>query len=105
MTENKQIEEMAKDVCVNCMSGVCASGQCAFQYDCPLSIETIKKLYSKDYRKVRHGAWRYGKQNGITYAKCTACGLKMDTRCYGYAFCPLCSARMDGDRRVNNDEG
>lgn len=50
MTKEKQIEEMAKAVCVNCTSEVCASGRCAFQYDCPLSMETIKRLHRKGYR-------------------------------------------------------
>jgi hypothetical protein len=48
---NNEIEEMAKAVCVNCMDEVCASGRCAFQWDCPLSMETIKKLYNAGYRK------------------------------------------------------
>lgn len=49
--KDREIEEMAKAVCVNCMDEVCASGRCAFQWDCPLSMETIKKLYNAGYRK------------------------------------------------------
>lgn len=56
-TKEKQIEEMAKAVCVNCMDEVCASGRCAFQWDCPLSMETIKKLYNAGYRKQSEGEW------------------------------------------------
>lgn len=52
MSREKQIEEMAKAVCVNCTSEVCASGRCAYQYDCPLSMETIKRLHLKGYRKA-----------------------------------------------------
>lgn len=49
--EEKQIEEMAKDVCANCMDEICASGRCEFQYDCPLDMDTVKRLYLKGYRK------------------------------------------------------
>lgn len=102
MTENEQIQEMAKDVCVNCMSEVCASGQCAFQYDCPLSIETIKKLYSNGYRKVERGEWELnidgshwcsecGHNATYTYDGTEVCGVS----------CPFCGADMRGE---NNEQ-
>ena len=52
MSRDKQIEKMAKDVCVNCTSDICASGRCAYQWDCPLSMETINTLHRKGYRKA-----------------------------------------------------
>ena len=108
MTENeqKQIEEMAKDVCVNCMSDGCASGRCAFQFDCPLDINTVKKLYAKGYRKVERGEWiPYGMNMNGTVGnwKCSVCNkssLKPSD------FCGSCGADMRGDldneQRTNN---
>lgn len=51
-----------------------------------------------DVVEVRHGTWYHGTENGAVYAKCSACGRKMNYSCYGYAYCALCGARMDGDR-------
>lgn len=45
---------------------------------------------------VKHGTWYHGIESGVVYAKCSACGRKMNDSCYGYAYCSLCGARMDG---------
>lgn len=52
-----------------------------------------------DVKKVKHGTWYHGTENGAVYAKCSACGRKMNVTCYGYAYCALCGARMDGERK------
>ena len=52
-----------------------------------------------DVVEVRHGTWYHGTENGAVYAKCSACGKKMNYSCYGYAYCALCGARMDGKRK------
>ena len=49
--------------------------------------------------EVKHGTWYHGVENGSVYAKCSACGRKMNYSCYGYAYCSLCGARMDGERK------
>lgn len=108
MTKNGQIEEMAKDVCVNCMSEVCASGQCAFQYECPLSIETIKKLYAKGYRKVERGEWKAKPQEGYigdTEWMCSKCKeefcpieLTSEEFLQMMKYCPNCGADMRGEK-------
>lgn len=55
-----------------------------------------EELYNAGYRKQKHGTWYHGTENGAVYAKCSACGRKMNYSCYGYAYCSLCGARMDG---------
>ena len=43
---------------------------------------------------VRHGRWE---KTADGAALCTACKRKMNPSQYGYAFCSLCGARMDGE--------
>ena len=108
MTESEQIEGIARGMCH--LSAECKTcKECNEKYHgeegelCYYQC-IAKEIITHDYRKVRHGTWRFGRQNGKPYAECTACGQKMDISCYGYAYCNLCGARMDGDRRKNNDE-
>ena len=51
-----------------------------------------------DVEEVKHGTWYRGMENGTVYAKCSACGRKMNYSCYGYARCSLCGAKMDGGK-------
>lgn len=60
------------------------------------SMRIAEALYNAGYRKQKHGTWYHGTENGAVYAKCSACGRKMNYSCYGYAYCSLCGARMDG---------
>ena len=65
-------------------------------------VRNIKDMEeSEDGRMVefRHGTWYHGNDGGAIYAKCSACGRKMNYSCYGYAYCCLCGARMDGERK------
>lgn len=55
-----------------------------------------------DVVEVRHGTWYHGTEHGAVYAKCSACKRKMNYSCYGYAYCALCGARMDGERRESD---
>jgi hypothetical protein len=59
----------------------------------------IAAVPAADVVAVRHGTWYHGKEQGAVYAKCSACGRKMNYSCYGYAYCALCGAKMDGERR------
>lgn len=53
-----------------------------------------------DVQEVKHGKWTTGQEpSGSVYAHCSACNRKMNSYCYGYAFCPLCGARMDGEEK------
>ena len=79
----------------------------AIDYDCDnckVVIDAIKDIVSvicpaADVEEVRHGTWYHGMENGLVYAKCSACGRKMNYSCYGYARCSLCGARMDGEEK------
>ena len=82
------------------------------------TIELLRSLGSRDYRRekgtiqeaikmvsfpeytpsadvvpVRHGRWE---RTADGAALCTACKRKMNPSQYGYAFCSLCGAKMDG---------
>ena len=46
-----------------------------------------------DVAPVRHGRWERTAEGA---ALCTACKRKMNPSQYGYAFCSLCGAKMDG---------
>ena len=56
----------------------------------------IEKQPAADVVEVKHGRWRIT-PNGAAY--CTACKRKMNPSQYGYAFCSMCGAKMDGERR------
>ena len=49
---------------------------------------------SEDVAPVRHGRWERTADGAVL---CTACKRKMNPSQYGYAFCSLCGARMDGE--------
>lgn len=67
------------------------------------AIWAIRELPTADVVEVRHGTWYNGNDGGAVYAKCSACGRKMNYSCYGYAYCSLCGAKMDGERREENE--
>ena len=53
----------------------------------------IRKIQAADVVPVRHGRWE---RTADGAALCTACKRKMNPSQYGYAFCSLCGAKMDG---------
>ena len=53
----------------------------------------ILKIPAADVAPVRHGRWE---RTADGAALCTACKRKMNPSQYGYAFCGLCGAKMDG---------
>lgn len=63
----------------------------------------IDRQPTADVVEVRHGTWYHGNDGGAVYAKCSACGRRMNYSCYGYAYCCLCGARMDGERSEGDD--
>ena len=98
--KEKQIEEMAKEICSSCtrLFTPCEKPICN------TSIGTARHLYNAGYRKQSHGTWYHGTESGAVYAKCSACGRKMSFSCYGYAYCALCGARMDGAKMKGGAE-
>ena len=53
----------------------------------------INEVHAADVAPVRHGRWE---RTADGAALCTACKRKMNPSQYGYAFCSLCGAKMDG---------
>lgn len=68
------------------------------------AIYAIRDVPTADVVEVKHGTWYHGTENGAVYAKCSACGRKMNYSCYGYAYCALCGARMDGTPKEGGGE-
>ena len=67
-----------------------------------IAIRDIKDIKTADVQPVRHGLWKYYKNNGIinTYI-CTNCQGKVemaiDVEPSKFKYCPNCGARMNGD--------
>lgn len=64
-----------------------------FEDDFKRAIKKIPKGIIVDVSPVRHGRWE---RTADGAALCTACKRKMNPSQYGYAFCGLCGAKMDG---------
>ena len=64
-----------------------------FEEDFKRAIKKIPKGIIVDVAPVRHGKWE---RTADGAALCTACKRKMNPSQYGYAFCSLCGAKMDG---------
>ena len=59
-----------------------------------ISNKSIQFFQAVDVAPVRHGWWE---RTADGAALCTACKRKMNPSQYGYAFCSLCGAKMDGE--------
>lgn len=55
----------------------------------------VHSMPAADVAPVVHGKWEKTSDGA---ARCTACKRKMNPSQYGYAFCGLCGAKMDGER-------
>ena len=66
------------------------------------AIYDIRTIKAADVQPVKHGKWKYYKNNGIidTYI-CTNCQGKVemtiDVESSKFKYCPNCGARMGGD--------
>ena len=78
--------------------GLSIHGTMAVKSVLPIFTDLLEKQPTADVEEVRHGTWYHGMENGSVYAKCSACGRKMNYSCYGYARCSLCGAKMDGGK-------
>ena len=90
MSREKQIEEMACDMCtviLNCNEPCDPIPSChAYQH--------AKRAFEKGYRKQSEGEWvRYPHGSGIY---CSLCKHKRRYRDINDAYCPNCGAKMKG---------
>lgn len=64
------------------------------------AIRAFEQMETVDAVEVVHGRWRMVKiglgASSISFAKCSACGRKMNVSHYGSLYCGLCGAKMDG---------
>lgn len=100
MTEEKQIEEMAKDMCDYARGEICILDDKICDMQCT-SAKIAEKLTAKGYRKQREGEWIY--ENTVRClvgtdapldCRCSLCG-RLATN--SWDFCPSCGAKMRGD--------
>ena len=68
-------------------------------YEKAYCCEIIKAIPAADVAPVRYGRWE---RTADGAALCTACNRKMNPSQYGYAFCSLCGAIMDGERKEDD---
>ena len=68
-------------------------GTCDWGFGHQNILEVINSVPAAEVAPVRHGRWE---RTADGAALCTACKRKMNPSQYGYAFCSLCGAKMDG---------
>lgn len=71
----------------------------------------IEILPAADVAQVVHGRWddsgRYTFPGGGTAVRCTECGCALTESEYhlnNWNYCPVCGAKMDGERKDNENE-
>jgi hypothetical protein len=98
MSREKQIEEMARDIC-ECFNndGTCYQDDRLCDCKCD-SFTDAQYLYEKGYRKQREGKWI--KATPCSQEYCNQCGLTPKT-IFGKLppFCPNCGAKMKGENK------
>ena len=85
MTNNEQIQEMAK-----VLEFACEDMDCTRPSNCDLC--QAKQLYAKGYRKVERGEWIV---DGLANPKCSRCRSYNPTKA---KYCPECGADMRGEK-------
>ena len=92
MSDKKQIDEMAKDMCLDCSK----DSPCSLAYVggmCDSVRKQATALYNAGYRKQIEGEWRRDK-NART---CSECGFQYLARAGFFGYCPNCGAKMKGE--------
>lgn len=63
------------------------------------AMDVIKNAPAADVRPERHGRWVDYKHN-TSAIQCTVCEHIFESAIFGYAYCPICGAKMDGDENA-----
>ena len=93
-------EYIRREDAIKCIEGQCVDGKMwgndeseGTLIDAYSAIDDLMEIPPADVAPVRHGRWE---RTADGAALCTACKRKMNPSQYGYAFCGLCGAKMDG---------
>ena len=93
-------EYIRREDAIKCIEGQCVDGKMwgndeseGTLIEAYSAIDDLMEIPSADVEPVRHGRWE---RTADGAALCTACKRKMNPSQYGYAFCSLCGAIMDG---------
>lgn len=93
-------EYIKREDAIKCIEGQCVDGKMwgndeseGTLIEAYSAIDDLMEIPSADVAPVRHGRWE---RTADGAARCTACKRKMNPSQYGYAFCSLCGAIMDG---------
>lgn len=93
-------EYIRREDAIKCIEGQCVDGKMwgndeseGTLIDAYSAIDDLMEIPPADVAPVRHGRWERTEDGA---ALCTACNRKMNPSQYGYAFCSLCGAIMDG---------
>ena len=60
----------------------------------------LRRQPTADVVEVRHGEWKKAYEKAPRYV-CTACNHLFNNKAFKY--CPNCGAKMDGERRSNDE--
>ena len=95
MSKEKQIEEMARDICEAFSSdGTCYWDKKPCDFRCAEFTQT-QYIYEKGYRKQSVGEWITG-GNELKNTTCSVCGYWVETPYGKTPYCPNCGAKMKG---------
>ena len=93
-------EYIRREDAIKCIEGQCVDGKMwgndeseGTLIEAYSAIDDLMEIPPADVAPVRHGRWE---RTADGAARCTACKRKMNPSQYGYAFCSLCGAKMDG---------
>lgn len=91
---NKQIEEMAKDICK--LGKPCE--KCSAYPDACKAVKYAERFYNAGYRKQSGGEWIKDEKSKFKHRyHCTACDFYLIGAPTKH--CPSCGAKMKGDMR------
>lgn len=104
-------EYIERNKVITIVKDVMHNYNCAEDYGCDKTTDALLTvLDSLNNRHVlptadvqRHGKW-IAYKHYTNAVQCTSCKHVFDRTIYGYAYCPLCGARMDGKDGENNDK-
>lgn len=93
MSEEKQIEEMAKIIASSCYKSCSECNSEAIDGTACIEVRSAEALYNAGYRKQIEGEW---KKRG-NEKTCSLCKFIYYSNNDEWNFCPTCGAKMKGE--------